>query len=110
MSKTSSSAADMLVGRTLDGKYRIEEFIGRGAMGLVFRATQLDVEKPVALKIMRSDVMSDETSLQRFYREARATSKLNHPNTIKVFESGRFVETVRGVGYRFSESSHDETR
>ncbi len=96
-----TSVAEKLIGRTMDGKYRIDAFIGRGAMGLVFRATQLDVDKCVALKIMRSDVMADETALQRFYREARATSKLNHPNTIKVFESGQFSEGYPYIAMEF---------
>jgi|GEM_PF-2398386 len=96
-----TSVAEKLIGRTMDGKYRIDAFVGRGAMGLVFRATQLDVDKCVALKIMRSDVMADETALQRFYREARATSRLNHPNTIKVFESGQFSEGYPFIAMEF---------
>jgi len=96
-----TSVAEKLIGRTLDGKYRIDGFVGRGAMGLVFRATQVDVEKTVALKIMRSDVMADETALQRFYREARATSRLSHPNTIKVLESGQFSEGYPYIAMEF---------
>ena len=96
-----TSVAEKLIGRTMDGKYRIDGFVGRGAMGLVFRATQLDVDKCVALKIMRSDVMADETALQRFYREARATSRLSHPNTIKVLESGQFSEGYPYIAMEF---------
>jgi tRNA A-37 threonylcarbamoyl transferase component Bud32 len=87
-----ANAGDQFVGRTLDGKYRVIELLGKGAMGMVYRAVKLDMEKTVALKIMRADLVSDDVHLQRFFREARTASRLEHPNTIKIFEAGRFSE------------------
>jgi serine/threonine protein kinase len=96
-------AARRLLGKVLEGRYRIDDFIGRGAMGLVFRATMLADKKQVALKVMRTDVMEDETQLARFYREAKATMSLDHPHIIKVFESGQFSDGTPFMSMEFVE-------
>jgi len=76
-----------LVGQTIGGKFAVEEHIGAGAMGDVYRATHIGLGRPVALKVMRTD-LSDETFVARFQREARAASALDHPNTVRVLDFG----------------------
>ncbi len=76
-----------LVGQTIGGKFAVEEHIGSGAMGDVYRATHTGLGRPVALKVMRTD-LSDETFVARFQREARAASALDHPNTVRVLDFG----------------------
>lgn len=81
----------------IDGKYRLDALIGEGGMGLVFRATQLAVNRPVAVKLLKQIPGLDEEQLsQRFKREALATSRLRHPNTVQVIDFG---ETADGVLY-----------
>jgi serine/threonine protein kinase/Tfp pilus assembly protein PilF len=74
-------------GRTLS-HFRIEEKIATGGMGVLYRASDLDLRRPVALKVLRPDVLSHEGSRERFVREARAASALNHPCIVTIYEIG----------------------
>jgi serine/threonine protein kinase/ligand-binding sensor domain-containing protein len=84
-----SALADVLPGSVLDGKYRIEEKIGAGGFGAVFRAEQLALERRVAVKIFRPSAGNDSAlALDRFQREGMSACRVNHPNAIQVFDSG----------------------
>lgn len=80
--------AASLLGRTLKGQYRIEKELGQGAYGVVFRATQLSLEKPVAVKMLRPDGFHTSDSLDRFSRESSVVSKLVHPSIAQVLDYG----------------------
>jgi len=71
-------------------KFRIVEVIGRGAMGIVFKAQDTLFGRFVALKILAEKLVNDPEMLQRFEREGRAASGLHHPNICTVFESGNW--------------------
>ncbi len=75
-----------LVGQVLEGSYRIEQLLGEGGMGSVYVATQLRLDKTVAVKVMARDLASNEEALERFRREAKITSALGHPNIVQVFD------------------------
>ena len=75
-----------LEGQTL-GKYRVMEPLGRGGMARVYRAYHPQLDRYVALKVLRSDLVDDEEFLTRFRREARAVAALRHPNIVQVFDS-----------------------
>jgi serine/threonine-protein kinase len=81
--------ADEYVGKTIALKYRVEALIGEGGMGKVYRARQLALDKVVVLKVLRHTLLSDERTVQRFQREAKAASRLNHPNSISVLDFGQ---------------------
>jgi serine/threonine-protein kinase len=80
---------DPMIGRVVAGKFRIDEVIGQGGMGRVYRATQLALDKTVAIKLLHASCSEDEVKVQRFHREARASSRLTHPNTIQVIDFGQ---------------------
>ncbi|MBL9004683.1 MAG: protein kinase [Myxococcales bacterium] len=80
--------AAALVGRTLKGQYRIEKELGQGAHGVVFRGTQLALQKPVAIKMLRPDGFHSDDALDRFQREATVVSKLVHPSIAQVLDFG----------------------
>jgi serine/threonine-protein kinase len=69
--------------------YRILELVGRGGMGVVYRALQLDLERTVALKIILISNVSDPTAAARFEREAKALARLQHPNIVQALNFGR---------------------
>jgi tRNA A-37 threonylcarbamoyl transferase component Bud32 len=75
-----------LEGQTL-GKYRVMEPLGRGGMARVYRAYHPQLDRYVAVKVLRSDLVDDEEFLTRFRREARAVAALRHPNIVQVFDS-----------------------
>ncbi len=86
---TERPAVDPLIGSIVAGKYAIEALLGSGAMGRVFRARQLALEKPVAIKVLNATLAVDPTFVARFAREAKAAARLDHPNSIRVFDFGR---------------------
>src|SRR5580704_16320396 len=82
------TSLDDLVGRTIAGKFVVESPIGSGAMGAVFRARQVALEKTIAIKVLHSEHAGDPAFAARFQREARAASRLNHPNSMQVLDYG----------------------
>ncbi len=85
---TDAEILEGLVGRTIDGKYRIERLLGRGGMGAVYLATHVGTERHVALKVLAPHLMDDEEFVGRFRREARAAGRLRHPNIVNVTDFG----------------------
>jgi eukaryotic-like serine/threonine-protein kinase len=79
---------DPLIGRVFDGKYRLEEPLGGGGMGTVYRATHLLIERPVAIKVLSQRFVGDQTAQERFRREARAAGRMHHPNAVTVNDFG----------------------
>jgi len=70
------------------GGCRIEELIGRGGMGVVYRARQVELDRDVALKLMSPDRTWDPKARERFLREARAAAAVEHPNVVPVYRAG----------------------
>jgi ABC-type branched-subunit amino acid transport system substrate-binding protein/DNA-binding beta-propeller fold protein YncE len=70
------------------GRYRVESLIGRGGMGVVFRATDLSLSRPVALKLIAPELAQDERFRRRFLAEPRIAASLDHPNVIPIYEAG----------------------
>jgi ABC-type branched-subunit amino acid transport system substrate-binding protein len=74
-------------GTTFAG-YRIEDLVGRGGMGVVYRATDLSLERPVALKLIAPELADDKRFRDRFLREPKLAASLDHPNVIPIYEAG----------------------
>ena len=70
------------------GGYRIEMEIGRGGMGVVYRATHMALDKQVALKVIAEELAEDEGFRERFRREPKLAASIDHPNVIPVFDAG----------------------
>jgi DNA-binding beta-propeller fold protein YncE len=92
---------DFSIGSTVAG-YRIEQLIGRGGMGVVYRATHLTLERQVALKVIASNLVSQEGFRARFLRESRLAASLDHPAVVPIYDSrevdGELVVAMRLVG------------
>ncbi|MBN1868751.1 protein kinase [Candidatus Sumerlaeota bacterium] len=73
----------------LIGHYRIVRLLGRGGMGHVYLAVDTTLDRPVALKVVRSELTANPSNLERFRREARAVARLNHPQIVQIFEFGQ---------------------
>jgi len=81
------TAVPLAAGSTLAG-YRIEGTIGTGGMGVVYRATQLTLDRVVALKVIAPEIASEETFRHRFVRESQVAAALDHPNVVPIYEAG----------------------
>jgi serine/threonine-protein kinase len=84
-----SRSDDPLIGTTLPGGYVILELVGVGGMGRVYRAEQKALGRTVAVKIIHPHLLGDENASVRFITEARAASRLNHPNSVAVIDFGK---------------------
>jgi serine/threonine-protein kinase len=82
-----SGSSDPRVGTRLLG-YRIEELLGRGGMGVVYRAEHLDLGRKVALKVLAPDLAENDSFRRRFIRESRRAARLDHPNILPIYEAG----------------------
>jgi serine/threonine protein kinase len=93
-----------LKGQTL-GKYRVLEPLGRGGMARVYRAYHPQLDRYVAIKVLRSDLVDDEEFLARFRREAQAVAALRHPNIVQVYD----FDVEDGVSYMVMELLEGDT-
>ena len=83
-----------MVGRLLDGRYRIGPRIARGGMASVYEATDIRLDRTVAVKVMHPGLGDDDEFAARFVREARAAARLSHPNVVAVYDQGDDDGTV----------------
>src|ERR1700677_637177 len=76
------------IGTLLGGRYRLDAQLGRGGMSTVYRAFDIVLERPIAIKLMHREIASDSAQLERFRREARSVARLNHPHIVTVIDAG----------------------
>jgi serine/threonine protein kinase len=81
------------MGSTVAG-CRLETVAGRGGMGVVFRATQLALDRAVALKVIAPHLAQDAAFRERFQRESKIAASIDHPNVIPVYEAGELEGTL----------------
>src|SRR5215470_13690499 len=81
-----------LLGQIIDGRYRLEATLGRGGMGLVYRAQHMGLRRQVAVKILHPSLAASPEVRNRFEREALAVGKIDHPNCVAVYDVGRLAD------------------
>ncbi|HEX4450845.1 MAG TPA: serine/threonine-protein kinase [Kofleriaceae bacterium] len=81
-----------LIGMVVDGRYRLDDTLGRGGMGLVFRATHIGLRRQVAVKILHPSLAASPDVRNRFEREALAVGKVDHPNCVATYDVGRLPD------------------
>ncbi|GAB3633749.1 Stk1 family PASTA domain-containing Ser/Thr kinase [Microbacterium shaanxiense] len=86
---TTNQQADPLIGRLVDGRYRVRARIARGGMATVYVATDLRLERRIALKVMHGHLSDDSVFQSRFIQEARAAARLADPHVVNVFDQGQ---------------------
>ena len=99
-----------LVGRVIEGRYQLERLISSGGMGFVFEATQLSVNRRVAVKLLKPELAGEIDLMQRFAQEVEAIATLSHPHIVTLNDAGRdqgglaylLMEFVRGETFRQS--------
>lgn len=86
---TSVTHEDPLIGSFVGDRFLVHEKLGEGGMGIVYRAEQTAIQREVALKVLHANLTQDESLHARFQNEAAASSRLNHPNTITIYDFGK---------------------
>jgi serine/threonine protein kinase/beta-lactam-binding protein with PASTA domain len=89
-----TSSTDPLIGRLIDGRYQVRSRIARGGMATVYLATDLRLERRVAIKVMHGHLADDSQYKARFIQEARSAARLAHPNVVNVYDQGQDGETA----------------
>jgi len=84
-----SDAQQHRTGQVLGGQFRLQQPLGRGGMGQVYLAEQLEVGRPVVIKLLHGQALSGSSGEARFKREAQALAQLNHPNIVQLYAFGR---------------------
>lgn len=82
-----------MIGRTLDGRWVIEEKIGEGGMGAVYKGSQRSVNRTIAIKTLRANLTDNDEFVDRFFREAKIATTINHPHCVTVLDFGQDPET-----------------
>ncbi len=108
MTQPGTASQSPLVGSIIDNKVRLEAILGQGGMGAVYRGRHLLLERTVAVKLLRPEILTVEGSLERFFREARTAAATEHPNIVTVYDFGKLpdggayliLEFVEGKGLR----------
>src|SRR5881394_1788195 len=83
-----------MIGQSL-GHYRIEAKLGEGGMGVVYKARDTHLDRPVAIKVLPPERVADPDRKRRFVQEAKAASALNHPNIVHIYD----IDTASGVEF-----------
>ena len=96
-------ADETMVGRALANRYEVKQLVGTGGMSRVYEAVQCSFGRRVALKVIDRRLASDLTQIERFYLEARASSRLDHPNTIRVYDFGVTDDGLPYIAMEFLE-------
>jgi serine/threonine protein kinase len=86
-----------LLGFEIDDRYRLDEIIGGGGMGVVYRTSQRNLSRAIALKLLKLDESEGKHRVQRFKREIEIVSQLSHPNIVRVYDTG--VDPTLGLHY-----------
>jgi serine/threonine protein kinase len=84
--RQSQAAADIWVGKTIKGRYRVIQKLGEGGMATVYLVEQINIERKAALKLLHGQYASDQEFVRRFRQEAKLAASLNHSNVIKVYD------------------------
>ncbi|WP_058866410.1 serine/threonine-protein kinase [Chloracidobacterium thermophilum] len=108
MTQPGTASQSSLIGNIIDNKVRLEAILGQGGMGAVYRGRHLLLERTVAVKVLRPEILTVEGSLERFFREARTAAATEHPNIVTVYDFGKLpdggayliLEFVEGKGLR----------
>jgi serine/threonine protein kinase len=79
---------DQLIGKLIQERYRVESVLAKGSMGVVYKAIQELIGREVAIKVLHGYLVADEESIKRFHKEAKAASRLNHPNITTLYDYG----------------------
>lgn len=88
LSKLVPVGKDPLIGMLIQDRYRIESLVAKGSMGVIYKASQEAIGRVVAIKVMHGYLVNDDESMKRYHKEAKAASRLNHPNITTVYDFG----------------------
>src|SRR5215468_8049065 len=94
-------ASDPLVGKVLADRFAILERIGEGGTGVVYKAKQLSVDRIIAIKVLGAHVSTDPSWVKRFHNEARAASRLDHQNTVRLIDFGQTTEGLLFIAMEY---------
>lgn len=99
-------APNLLVGRVLDGRFRLESVLNAGGMGIIFEATQLTVGRKVAVKVLKPTLSTDPSLIERFHLEVHLVASIVHPNVVQLIDSG---QDASGITYLVMEFVEGQT-
>ena len=100
---------DPLIGAVLADKFEILELLGEGAMGRIYRARHLTLDRTVAIKVLHKHLGGEDRVAKRFHREAKAASRLAHPNSVHIIDFGRTADGILYIAMELLEGEDLQT-
>jgi hypothetical protein len=98
-----ASSASNLVGLTIDGQFEVIAILGGGSFGTVYRARQIGLDRPIALKVPTHEIAADPIMARRFAREARSAAKVQHPGVVAIYAVGELADGRPYLAMQFVE-------
>jgi serine/threonine-protein kinase len=100
---------DPLIGTVIASKFEILDLLGKGAMGRIYRARHLDLDRTIAIKVLHEHLGGEDRVAKRFHREAKAASRLSHPNSVHIIDFGRTKEGLLYIAMELLEGEDLQT-
>jgi serine/threonine-protein kinase len=99
--KRTSSEEDPMIGRVIAGRYRLIEKLGQGGMGAVYKGQHVKINRLTAIKVLTSELVSNQEFIARFQREAEMASQIDHPNAVAIYDFGEAEDGLIYIAMEF---------
>lgn len=99
--KRKSSEEDPMIGRVIAGRYRLIEKLGQGGMGAVYKGQHVKINRLTAIKVLTSELVSNQEFIARFQREAEMASQIDHPNAVAIYDFGEAEDGLIYIAMEF---------
>ena len=97
---------DNVIGQTLDGRFKVLEYLSEGGMGQIYKAKQINLDRLVAIKVFKETSRNTEEFKKRFFLEASLCGRLTHPNIVRIFDYGCHEDDIFYIAMEYLQGTN----